>query len=415
MLGPHFIIANRNAESKISRREFLKFCVLMGGVLGLPANRVQHIANALQNPKRPPVIYLHFQDCAGDTEACFRSFHPTIEEMILGMISLDYSATLMATAGKDAEAAKEATIEAGNYLLIVEGSIPTKDGGIFCCINGRTAIEHLQEAAAGAQVIIAAGNCAISGNLAAATPNPTGAVGVKDIIHNKPIINLAGCPCNAVTLAATLTYFLAYQSLPKLDATGRPLFAYGTRIHDHCERRAYFDTGNYVEHWGDEGHRLGWCLYKMGCKGPETYHNCPAVRYNGGTSWPIGSGHGCVGCGETTFFDTMSPFYKRLPNVQGFGQSFDPNKAVIGLGIATAGLIGIHALGSAIRKRQEVAEVPLDAEEYKEVEEVKELPTVDSTTETNEGKKEPQSNDEGLSLPNPIDSQGTVSEMDSNL
>ena len=43
------------------------------------------------------------------------------------------------------------------------------------------------------------------------------------------------------------------------------------------------------------------------------------MKWNGGVSFPIQSGHPCIGCTELYFFDRMTPFYKTLPNVNGFG------------------------------------------------------------------------------------------------
>lgn len=255
----------------------------------------------------------------------------------------------MAAAGRQAEEAREATIKAGGHLVIVEGSIPTKDGGLYCCVGGRTATEILSEATRGAAAVIAVGNCAAFGGLAAAAPNPTGAVGVRDLVKGVPVINLPGCPVNAINITATVVHYLTFKSLPELDAWGRPLFAYGKRIHDNCERRAHFDAGQFVEAWGDEGHRKGWCLYKMGCKGPETYSNCPTVRWNEGLNWPVGAGHGCIGCTQPGFWDMMTPFYRRLPTVPGFSVESTADK--IGLGLAAAAAVGVaaHAVASSVR------------------------------------------------------------------
>jgi hydrogenase small subunit len=332
----------------------------MVATLALPVDQVSRIANALFAVERPAAIYLEFQDCAGCTEALLRTSHPTVTEIILDKLSLNYQETIMAAAGKQAESAAQATIEAGNYLLLVEGSISTKDGGVYCCVGGRTALDILREAAKNATAIVAVGNCACFGNIPAATPNPTGAVGVRDVVSGVPIVNMAGCPVNAANLAAIVAYFVTYRKLPQLDKLGRPLFAYGTRIHDACERRAHFDAGQYVEHWGDEGHRNGWCLYKMGCKGPATFHNCPAVRYNEGTNWPIGAGHGCVGCAEVKFWDRMTPFYERLPDVQGFGIEFNADRIAQAVAALSVFAVAAHAIGSAVRKRKESSDVPVD-------------------------------------------------------
>ncbi len=290
-------------ERQVSRRDFLKFCTVMAGTLALENTFVPHIARALESPKRTPVIWLEFQDCAGCTESFLRASRPTAAEVVLDVLSVDYHETIMAASGHLAEEAKAATIAAGGYLLVVEGSIPTAQDGIYCTIGGRTAVDILEEAAAGALAVVAVGNCATFGGLPKAVPNPTGAVGVMDLVKDKPVLNLPGCPLNVVNLTATVVHFLTFGELPAMDSLHRPLFAHGARIHDNCERRGHFDAGEFVRQWGDEGHRKGWCLYQMGCKGPVTYHNCPTVRWNEGTNWPVGSGHGCIGCSEPGFWE----------------------------------------------------------------------------------------------------------------
>ncbi len=287
----------------ITRRDFLKFCSIMAGTLALDATFAPKIAHALETKKKPPVIWLEFQDCAGCSESFLRASRPTVAEIVLDVLSVDYHETIMAAAGHLAEEAKQKTIKAGKYILIVEGSIPTADGGVYCTIGGKTAIDCLREAAKNAIAIVAVGNCACFGGLPKAKPNPTKAVGVMDIIKDKPIINLPGCPVNVVNITATVVHYLTFGRLPKVDKLKRPLFAYGFRIHDNCERRAHFDRGEFVHEWGDEGHRKGWCLYKMGCKGPVTFANCPRVRWNDETSWPVGAGHGCLGCTEPDFWE----------------------------------------------------------------------------------------------------------------
>ena len=228
-----------------------------------------------------------------------------------------------------------------------------KDDGIYCCIGGRTALDIAREVCGNALATIAVGTCAAYGGIPAAAPNPTGAVGVKDAVPGATVVNLPGCPLNPDNLTATIVHYLTFNKLPELDDFGRPLFAHGKRIHDACERRAYFDGGQYVEAWGDEGHRKGFCLYKMGCKGPETWHNCPSQRYNDRTSWPVAAGHGCAGCSEPMFWDTMTPFYRRLPNVPGFGIEHTADKIGAGLAVATAAAFAIHGVASAMRHGDE--------------------------------------------------------------
>lgn len=290
-------------DKGITRREFLKFCSVMAGVLALPEIAGSRIAQALEGTLKPAVVWLEFQDCAGCTESLLRASNPTAAELVLDVLSIDYHETIMAASGFLAEEAKAQAIEKGGYILVVEGSIPTGDNAYYCCVGGRTAEDILKEAASGALAIIAVGNCATFGGLPKASPNPTGAKGVADIVTDKPVFNLPGCPLNVVNLTAAVVHFITFGALPEMDGLNRPLFAYGHLIHDNCERRGHFDAGEFVRIWGDKGHQKGWCLYRMGCKGPITYHNCPSVRWNDGTSWPVQSGHGCVGCSEPGFWE----------------------------------------------------------------------------------------------------------------
>ncbi len=286
----------------VTRREFMKFCAGIAATMGLSSAMSIRIAEAATSPQRPPVIWISAQECTGCTESLLRATHPTIEQLILESISLDYHETLNAGAGHQAEAAKHASMEAnkGKYILVVDGSIPTKDGGIYCKVANKTILEHVEEGAAGAAAIIAIGSCASWGGIPASGPNPTGAKALHEVVKDKPIINIPGCPPNPYNFLATVLYVLTFNGLPDLDDKGRPKFAYGRLIHENCERRPHFDAGRFAIEFGDEGHRRGWCLYKLGCKGPETYANCPAILFGdvGSGSWPVGTGHPCFGCTE---------------------------------------------------------------------------------------------------------------------
>ena len=300
-------------RSSISRRQFLKFCGVMAATLALPLRQVNRIAAALETTPRPPLVWLEFQDCTGDTESFLRAGQPSVDDLLLEAISLNYHETIMVPAGEMSERSLSETIQnaSGNYIAIVEGSIPAADDGVYCTIRGRTALSIVQETCSQALATIAVGTCAWDGGLAAAYPNPTGAVGVRDAVPGlQNLINLPGCPVNAVNLTATLVHYLTYNQWPSTDGSGRPRFAYGEDIHDECPRHDHYEHDRFVLEWGDEGHKLGWCLYKMGCRGPETHHNCPQVKWNDGTNWPIGAGHPCIGCTESHFWDEFAPFYK---------------------------------------------------------------------------------------------------------
>ena len=302
---------------RLSRRAFLRGCAAAAASLGLSQEGAVRMVEAAASSRRPSVIWLHFQECTGCSEALLRASHPDLATLILHLISLDYHETVMAGAGAQAEAVLAETLkrERGRYICVVEGAVPTKDGGVYCKIGGRTALEIVGEVAPGAAAVVAVGTCASFGGIQAAAPNPTGAKGVGEVLGGKAVVNVPGCPPNPISFLGTLLHLLTFKRLPEVDALGRPLFAYGRRIHDHCERRPHFDEGRYAERFGGPGHRRGFCLYKLGCKGPSTYSNCPSVRFNDVGVWPVACGHGCVGCTEPDFWDTMTPFYQRLPDV----------------------------------------------------------------------------------------------------
>ncbi len=284
----------------ISRRDFIKFCSIMAAGMGLPPAFAPRIAAAITASKRPPVVWLSAQECTGCTETLLRTDHPAFADLILDLISLDYSETLNSGAGHQSEAWRKEIVSdnEGKFILVCEGSFPVKDGGIYCQIAGRPVVEILRETAPKAAAIIAIGSCASWGGVPSASPNPTGATAVDRIIVDRPVINIPGCPPNPYNFLSTVLYYVTFKKLPDLDSRGRPRFAYGRLIHENCERRPHFDAGRFAEQFGDDGHRKGWCLYKLGCKGPETFNNCPTLRYNDVGVWPVNVGHPCFGCSE---------------------------------------------------------------------------------------------------------------------
>jgi hydrogenase small subunit len=286
----------------LTRREFLKYCTGVAATLGLSSFMGLRIAQAATAPQRPPVIWLSAQECTGCTESLLRAYHPTLETLILDMISLDYHEALCSGAGHQAEAYKAKSMKEnwGKYVLVVDGSIPTKDGGVYCMVAGKPILETVQEAAEGAAAIIGIGSCASWGGVPSSDPNPTEAKSVQAVLPGKTVINIPGCPPNPYNFLSTVLYLLTLGKPPELDVKNRPRFAYGRLIHENCERRPHFDAGRFALEYGDFGHRQGWCLYKIGCKGPETYANCPAIGFGdvGEGNWPVGIGHPCFGCTE---------------------------------------------------------------------------------------------------------------------
>ena len=340
----------------VSRREFMGFCTTMAAALALPDSAAARIAQAVQRAAKPILVWLEFQDCAGNTESFLRASRPTAAEVILDVLSVDYHETIMAAAGKRAEdaLAKAIADNKGRYIAVIEGAIPFGAGGAYCTIGGRSAVDIAREVCRDALAVVSVGTCAAFGGLPAAAPNPTQAASVSDAVPGiETLINLPACPVNAENLTALLTYFLTYNKWPATDRLHRPLFAYGKSIHDACERRAHFDAGQYVEQWGDEGHRAGFCLYKMGCKGPATFQNCPNVGWTDNTNWPIGCGHPCIGCAEPAFWDRMTPFYQHLKCVPGFNAATSIDRIGAVATGAVAAAFAAHGLVQIGKRRHD--------------------------------------------------------------
>jgi [NiFe] hydrogenase small subunit len=298
----------------VSRRDFMKFCTFLTATMGLSSSFVPKVAEVFAAPaQRPPVIWLNFAECTGCTEAAIRSMYPWIDELVLEILDIAYHETIMAAAGVQAEEQLKSAVEKykGKFICVVEGAIATKYNGGYGKIGGRTFLEIGKEVCSQAAGVICIGSCSSFGNIQAAAPNPGGYKGVGEALGIKTV-NIAGCPPNPVNFVGTVVNYLLLGKLPALDNLGRPLFAYGKTIHDQCPRRSHFENDEFVEEFGSEEAAAGYCLYKMGCRGPETYNNCPIAKYNDGTSWPIQAGHPCIGCSEPGFWDKFTPFYQEL-------------------------------------------------------------------------------------------------------
>ncbi|MFY9906376.1 MAG: hydrogenase small subunit [Terriglobales bacterium] len=315
-MSKHPTIAEHLKASGVSRRNFVQLCSMLIATapvgLSLTSKKsVLQVAAAIGKTKRPSVIWLHFQDCTGCTETLLRTSAPDVAHLILDVISLDYHETLMAASGAQAEAALRSAVaeNEGKFVLVVEGSIPMKEEGNYMQLGSTPAVKVLRDIAAKSAAVIAIGSCASWGGVPSADPNPTGAVGVDSIITDKPVVNLPGCPPNPYNLLGVVLEYVTMGKLPALDDQGRPKFAYERVIHENCPRRAHFDAGRFATAFGDEGHRKGWCLYKLGCKGPVTHAACSTRHFNEiADCWPIGAGIPCLGCTEKGVVWKMGTF-----------------------------------------------------------------------------------------------------------
>jgi hydrogenase small subunit len=344
-------------ERGVSRRVFLKYASYMASLMALPPSAAGAVAEGLAKARRQAVIWLSFQECTGCTESLTRSFSPSLEDLIFDFISLDYHHTLQAASGEAAEEARRQSMRdnAGKYIVVVDGSVPLGDGGVYSVIAGHSNIDMLAETVQNAAAVVAVGTCAAYGGLPLARPNPTGAVSIASLVKDKPVVNIPGCPPLPQAMAGTLVHLLSFGQLPELDDLGRPRAFFGESIHDRCYRRPFYERGMFAKAFDDEGAREGWCLYELGCKGPVTYNACASQKWNGGVSFPIQSGHGCIGCSEPNFWD-RGGLYQPLSAGTG-----TPGR-VIGIAAVAGVALGAGSAALARRRQQAHAETTPDKE-----------------------------------------------------
>ena len=334
----------------MSKRDFLRFCFLTTASLGLKSSSYAAVVKALETKPRLPVYWLNLAACTCCTESLIKSSHPLASDAVLNLFSLDYCETIQAAAGHQADQIAREGMKKnfGNYVLAVECAVSTGNGGVYCTIGGRTSMDVLDEAVKGAKAVVCVGSCSSFGCVTVAKPNPTDCKPVHKVISGKPVINLPGCPPIPEVITGTIVHLLTFDRLPELDNLGRPKVFYGQRIHDKCYRRAFFDAGMFVEKFDDEGARKGWCLYKVGCRGPVTYNACSVMKWNDATSFPIQSGHPCLGCSEPDNWDNR-PMYVHVAGVDLPGFS-NLNGAGKFIAIGTAAATVAHAAASFIKK-----------------------------------------------------------------
>jgi len=271
--------------------------------------------------RQVPVVWIQAASCSGCSVSVLNSAAPKITDLLLSEvipgrhINLRFQATVMAGSGDPVIEILDAAAAGapGTYVLVVEGSIPTKDGGIYGTLGEEPMVDRVAALAGKAMAIIGLGTCASFGGIFAADPNPGGCVSIGTLLKKRaigvPLINVPGCPPHPDWFIGTVaTILIGGLEAVKVDELGRPTRFFGRLVHENCPRRAYFDEGKFAAHLSDEG-----CLYELGCKGTITHADCPLRRWNNGVNWVIGSGAPCNGCVEPEFPDLISPFYARLP------------------------------------------------------------------------------------------------------
>ncbi|WP_131927740.1 hypothetical protein [Effusibacillus lacus] len=91
---------------------------------------------------------------------------------------------------------------------------------------------------------------------------------------------------------------------------------YECTVHQLCQRKPFFDQKLFVESYDDEAAKKGYCLLKLGCKGPSTFNACESLGWNGVGCSPVGAGMPCMGCSEKNFWDKGPLCYGRGTRVQ---------------------------------------------------------------------------------------------------
>ncbi len=341
-----------NALKHMKRRDFLKFCGATAAMMGLSELYVPKIAEAVTSAaKRPSVVWLTLSCDSGCTEMFIKAKNPGPAELILDILSVDYDDTIMAAAGDQAEENLKNAVDARGFILVIEGGMPAKHG--FGMIGGRDMLDIVKEAAPKAAAVVALGSCAAGGGIPGARPNPSGLMSVSEVLAPMGIknVNLPGCPADPKLLVGVVMNYLLFKKLPDLDDQGRPRMFYSKTVHEQCERRAYFEAGKFVEAFGTPEMEKGYCLYKMGCKGPLTYAPCPTIRYNDNTNWCVEAGAPCIGCLDMKWPDNFYPFYARLKDVEFAGTTTNADTIGKVLGAATVAGIVVHAGVTAAKSK----------------------------------------------------------------
>lgn len=349
----------------VTRRSFMKLCGAIAAAAGLSQLAAPKVAQAVEDSvigaasgKLCPAIWIEGASCTGCTESFAQVDTPDPATVVLEMLSLNYSETLSAAAGYSMEEAKAQTIEKfkGEYILVYEGAVLEKWGGQALRVANEPGTKHLLEAAENAKYVVAFGSCAVNGGWMGATPNSSDALGVQQFLKKNnvatPVVNIPGCPGNPEHLVAVLVDVLMVGKVPELTDQGKPKQIFGQTIHDNCERRGHFENGEFVHEFGSEEEAKGYCLYALGCRGPQTYSNCGVTLWNHGRSWCVQAGSPCIGCCEAdpndpaqNWVQVNTPFYERHRDLRVGSIAFQPTTLFAGVTVLAAAALVVHGFG----------------------------------------------------------------------
>ncbi|MGH2477300.1 MAG: hydrogenase expression protein HypE [Candidatus Limnocylindrales bacterium] len=269
--------------------------------------------------------------CDGDSIAMTAATNPSIEDLVMGAIPgvpkiglvhpvLAYEVGADFLGGMERAAAGEL----GDYILVVEGSIPNeknKAEGYWAAVGTdaetgqpiltTTWIERL---APGAWAVMGAGTCATYGGIHAMAGNPTGCMGLPDFLGwewrsraDIPIVCLPGCPIQPDNFMETLLYLMRQHEgqapMIPLDDKLRPTWLFSETVHEGCDRGGFYEQADFAKSYGEKS-----CIVKLGCWGPVVQCNVGKRGWINGLGGCPNVGGVCIGCTMPGFPDKFVPF-----------------------------------------------------------------------------------------------------------
>ena len=270
---------------------------------------------------RTPVMWLHGLECTCCSESFIRSAHPLVKDVVLSMISprlRRHHHGGRRPSGRGHPRGEHGTNTRASTSSPSKATRPSTKTACTASSAASPFVEQLREVCPDAKAMISWGSCASWGCVQAAKPNPTRATPVHKVIPDKPIIKVPGCPPIAEVMTGRRHLHPDVRRIPELDRQGRPEDVLQPAHPRQMLPPPAFRRRPVRRAVGRRERPQGLLPLQDGLQGPTTYNACSTTRWNNGVSFPIQSGHGCIGCSEDGFWDN-GPFYDRLTNVKQFG------------------------------------------------------------------------------------------------
>jgi hydrogenase small subunit len=292
----------------ISRRKFMKYCMGSAAALGLAPAMLPQLVKALGTPgAAPTIIWIEGASCSGCSVSLANligdcsEYGPTdFADLLFNYINASFAKTFMSAAG-DLAVSSLMNARKGEFILVVEGGVPTAYNGMACTLFSQNGVDYtmldvVKDLAPKATAVLCVGTCSSYGGIPASGPNPTGVKSVSAVTGIKTI-NLPGCPAHPDWVAGTIAKVLCGEEVVLDVNDGRPVDIYGKTVHYYCPRRPLYEKGHFATEIGQEGR----CFYNLGCRGPYTIADCSARGWNNGFNYCIQANVPCAGCAEKSF------------------------------------------------------------------------------------------------------------------